>query len=177
MTTYAITTLHLSPMIGTMLTLTGSVAQIAGMAVGVWLDRFGRKRMLIASRVLFVTVVYPAYVIMTSPQATPAVIVAINMLINFLFAIGVGAVYAFLSEAFPKSVRSSGLAILYALSVTIFGGTTQFVVTWLIDATRDPMVPAWYQMFASAAGIVGVMLLMPHAEVVRERGTHVAARA
>src|SRR5262245_45566077 len=67
MTTYAITTLHLSPTIGTVLTLTGSVAQIAGMAAGAWADRFGRKRMLIASRVLFVTVVYPAYMVLTSP--------------------------------------------------------------------------------------------------------------
>jgi MFS family permease len=54
MTTYAITTLHLSEAIGHALNFTGSLAQIAGFAVGVWLDRFGRKRMLIASRVLFV---------------------------------------------------------------------------------------------------------------------------
>ena len=177
MTTYAITTLHLSPMIGTMLALTGSVAQIAGMAVGAWADRFGRKRMLIASRVLFLMVIYPAFVILTSPQAIPAVTVAINMAVNFLFGIGIGAVYAFLTEAFPKSVRSSGLSILYALSVTIFGGTTQFVVAWLIDWTKDPMVPAWYQIVANVAGIVGVMLLMPHEEVVRERAAHVAASA
>jgi MHS family citrate/tricarballylate:H+ symporter-like MFS transporter len=66
-------------------------------------------------------------------------------------------------------VRSSGLAILYAMSVTIFGGTTQFVVTWLIDRTNDAMVPAWYQIVANVAGIIGVVLLMPHAEVVRGR--------
>ena len=85
MTTFAITTLHLSPTIGTVLALTGSVGQIAGMAVGAWLDRFGRKRMLIVSRVLFVMVVYPAYVVLTSPQAAPVVIVAINVVINFIF--------------------------------------------------------------------------------------------
>jgi MFS family permease len=172
MTTYAITTLRLSPMIGTLLTLTGSVAHIGGMAVGVWADRFGRKRMLIASRVVFLIVIYPAFVIMTSPQVDPGVIVASNMTANFLFGIGIGATYAFLTEAFPKSVRSSGLAILYALSVTIFGGTTQFAVAWLIDLTKDPMVPAWYQMIANVASIVGVVLLMPSAEVMRERRAH-----
>ena len=45
MTTYAITTLHLSATIATALGVAGSVAQIAGLAVGVWLDRHGRKRM------------------------------------------------------------------------------------------------------------------------------------
>src|SRR5215470_7636374 len=47
MNTYAITTLHLSPTVGTTLTLTGAVAAIGGLALGAWLDRFGRKRMLV----------------------------------------------------------------------------------------------------------------------------------
>ena len=177
MTTYAITTLHLSPTIGTALALTGSLAQIAGFALGVWADRFGRKPMLIASRVLFVIIIYPAYVIITSPTATAPVVVMLNMLLNFIFAIGIGATYAFLTEAFPKSVRSSGLGILYALGVTIFGGTTQFIVAWLIDWTKDPLVPAWYQIIANVAAIIGVMLLMPHAEVMRERAAYVTAKA
>jgi MFS family permease len=175
MTTYAITTLHLSPTIGTALVLTGSLASIAGLALGVWADRFGRKPMLIVSRVLFVIIIYPAYLIITSPTATVPMIVTLNMLLNFIFSVGLGAAYAFLTEAFPRSVRSSGLGILYALGVTIFGGTTQFVVAWLIDWTKDPMVPAWYQMIANVAAIIGVMLLMPHAEVRRERAAFLAA--
>jgi MFS family permease len=177
MTTYAITTLHLSPTIGTALAMTGSLAAIAGLAVGAWADRFGRKPMLIASRVIFVMIIYPVYLIITSPTASAPVIVTLNMLLNFIFSIGIGATYAFLTEAFPKSVRSSGLGILYALAVTIFGGTTQFAVAWLIDWTKDPMVPAWYQIIANVAAIIGVMLLMPHAEVLRERAAHVTAKA
>jgi MFS family permease len=177
MTTYAMTTLRLSATIGTTLTMTGSLAAIAGLAVGAWADRFGRKPMLIASRVIFLLSIYPAYVILTSPRAASVTIIAINMLNNFLFSIGIGAIYAFLLEAFPKAVRSSGLAILYALGVTIFGGTTQFVVAWLIDWTKDPMIPAWYQIIANIAGIIGVLLLTPHAEVVRERALRLGARA
>jgi MFS family permease len=177
MTTYAITTLHLSPTIGTALAMTGSLAAIAGLAVGAWADQFGRKPMLIASRVIFVMIIFPVYLIITSPTASAPVIVTLNMLLNFIFSIGIGATYAFLTEAFPKSVRSSGLGILYALAVTIFGGTTQFAVAWLIDWTKDPMVPAWYQIIANVAAIIGVMLLMPHAEVLRERAARVTAKA
>jgi MFS family permease len=164
MTTYAITTLRLSATIGTVLTLTGSVTQIAGFALGAWMDRFGRKPMLIVARVVFLVSIYPAYRLITSPDATAQSIVAINMLLNFIFAIGFGATYAFLSEAFPKAVRSSGLGILYALGVMLFGGTTQFVVAWLIDWTQNPMVPAWYQMVANVASIVGIALLKPSVE-------------
>jgi MFS family permease len=177
MATYAITTLRLSPTVGTTMTLTGSVAAIAGMAFGVRIDRFGRKQMLVLSRVLFVMIVYPAYLVLTSSRAMPMVVVAVNMLINFVFSIGIGAAYAFLCEAFPKSVRSSGLAILYALGVSIFGGTTQFVVAWLIDWTKDPMVPAFYQIIATIAGIIGVLLLAPHPEVVPDRAAPALAPA
>ena len=177
MTTYAITTLHLSAAVGNTLGVVNSVAQIAGFAAGVWLDRHGRKRMLILSRVVYLLIVYPVYLILTSPDASLASIVASNAFLGFVFAVSLGAAYAFLAEAFPQSVRSSGLAILYALGVMIFGGTTQFVVAWLIDVTKDPLVPAWYQMAATAASIVGVMLLTPHPEVLHERAALAASRA
>jgi len=177
MTTYAITTLHLSVAVGTTLTLMGSPAQIAGFVVGAWIDRFGRRPMLVVSRVLFVAIVYPAYTVMTSPDASVSVIVALNMLLNFTSAIGFGAAYAFLSESFPQSVRSAGFGVVYALGVTVFGGTTQFVVTWLIDRTQDPMVPAWYQIAANLAAIIGIVLLMPHPDVVREPSARATAEA
>ena len=78
------------------------------------------------------------------------------MALQAAFATGIGTVYAFLAEAFPKAVRSSGLSILYALGTTIFGGTTQFVVAWLIDRTGSPMVPAWYMLATTTlAAIAG----------------------
>jgi MFS family permease len=168
MTTYAITTLGLSARVGTVLTFTGAMAAIAGMAVGAWADRFGRKRSLIAWRVIFVLAIYPAYRLYGVPGTGAGVIVAVNMLLNFLFSTGIGAVYAFLLEEFPRSVRSSGLGLLYALSVTIFGGTTQFVVAWLIDWTKDPLVPAWYQLVWNVASIIAVALLARHPELARE---------
>jgi MFS family permease len=164
MTTYAITTLHLPATIATTLTLTGTIGQLAGLTIGVWADHFGRKKMLIAWRWLFVVTVYPAYVVLTAPGTSALTLIATNMVLNTIFAAGIGAVYAFMAEAFPQAVRSSGLAILYASGVAIFGGTTQFVVAWLINVTGDPMVPAYYQIAAFVAGIVGVTLMVPHAE-------------
>jgi hypothetical protein len=36
------------------------------------------------------------------------------------------------------------MSIAYAVGVALFGGTTQFVITWLIAATGNPAAPAWY---------------------------------
>ena len=169
MTTYAITTLHLSAAVGTALTMMGYVAQLLGGITGVWADRFGRKALLVASRVGFAASIYPAFLVITSPGSSTVALFATYMAISALFAMGMAPAYAFLLEAFPKAVRSSGLSILYALGTTIFGGTTQFAVAWLIERTGSAMVPAWYMLATTIAGIVGVIGLMPHAEVIRER--------
>jgi len=169
MTTYAITTLHLSPAVGTTLTMMGYVAQLLGGAAGVWADRFGRKALMVASRLVFAAAIYPAFLVLTSPESSTPALFATYMGLSALFAMGMTPIYAFLLEAFPKAVRSSGLSILYALGTTIFGGTTQFVVAWLIERTGSPMVPAWYMLLATIAGIIGVAGLTAHPDVVRER--------
>lgn len=174
MTTYALTTLHLPATIATALTLTGGVGQIVGYSFGVWADRFGRKRALIAWRVALIAIVYPLFQVMTAPGTGVATIVIANVFFNILFACGIGASYAFMAEAFPQSVRSSGLAILYAVGVMIFGGTTQFVVAWLIDRTKDPLVPAYYMMAANVTTIVGLWLMQPHADVQGAREARLA---
>jgi len=99
------------------------------------------------------------------------------VLLNFVFATGIGAMYVFLSEAFPAAVRSSGLGLVYSLGVTIFGGTTQFVVAWLIDRTKDPMVPAWYQIAANVAAIIAILILAPRKETMRDQRAAIAVKA
>ena len=177
MTTYAITTLRLSATIGMTLTMTGSSAAIAGIAVGARADRFGRKTMLVLTRSIFVPTIDPAFLVLTAADASPAGIIALNATLDFLFSASIGAFYAFLAEAFPKSVRSSGLALVYAVGVTVFGGTTQFVVAWLIDRTGNAMVRAWYQIAANLLALAGILMIGPHAEVLRERVTLGAAKA
>ena len=174
MTTYAITTLKLSAAVGTTLALTGYLAQAARCDAGrveralrTQADAGGDARAVCAADLSG----------LRDPDvagASLAAIFVVNMALQAVFAIGMGTVYAFLAEAFPKAVRSSGLSILYALGTTIFGGTTQFVVAWLIDRTGSPMVPAWYMLAATLAAIAGVARLKPHPEAVREHSAHAA---
>ena len=61
--------------------------------------------------------------------------------------------------------------------MTIFGGTTQFVVAWLIDRTKDPMVPAWYQIVANVAAIIAILMLAPRKETARDPRAALAVEA
>jgi hypothetical protein len=51
-------------------------------------------------------------------------------------------------EAFPHHHRAAALSIMYSFGVTIFGGFSPLIVTWLIAATGNPMMPAWYLIAA-----------------------------
>ncbi len=62
-------------------------------------------------------------------------------------------------ESLPRAVRSAGLSIVYALSVSVFGGSTNYLVNWLIAATGDRMMPAYYLAAFSLVGTVAAFLL------------------
>jgi hypothetical protein len=62
-------------------------------------------------------------------------------------------------ELLPPSVRAGGFAIAYAAGTSLFGGTTQLVVTWLIGATGDPISPAWYVTAATLVSIIAILAL------------------
>ncbi|MFN9971269.1 MAG: hypothetical protein ACK58T_15385, partial [Phycisphaerae bacterium] len=133
---------------------------LAGFPIGAWFaDRFGTKISIVIPRVIFLLVVWQAYLIMTAKGTTLETIVLVNVFLNFILAVSYGGLYALLTEAFPKAVRSTGVSVAYALSVTIFGGSTQTVITWLIATLEDPLVPAWYQIGANLLALVGVLLI------------------
>ena len=160
MTTYVIRTLGLPADVGMLVTLVGYIAAIAGIPIGAWIaDRIGVKVSILVPRIIFVLVVFQAFVLITAKGVSVETLLGVNIVLNFLLAMSYGGLYVLLTEAFPKAVRSSGLSIAYAVSVTVFGGSTQLVVTWLMQQLNDPLVPAWYQVGANVLSIIAVLLI------------------
>ncbi len=73
-----------------------------------------------------------------------------------LFDLAVGPIVIWLTESLPAVIRCSGVAVVYAVSIAIFGGTTQFGVTWLIRVTGSPLAPAWYWTVAAMVGLAAM---------------------
>ena len=48
---------------------------------------------------------------------------------------------------------------MYALAISVFGGSTQFVIAWLTEWSGDPMAPAWYMLVALIIGLVAMILM------------------
>ena len=56
-------------------------------------------------------------------------------------------------------MRSAGLSIVYALAVSIFGGSTNYVVNKLIALSGDKLAPAYYLAAFSVLGTIAAVLM------------------
>jgi hypothetical protein len=64
-----------------------------------------------------------------------------------------------ITEQLPARIRSGAVATIYAFAISIFGGSTQFVLKLLIDRTGNPLAPAWYWTGAAIVGLVAMALV------------------
>ena len=159
MTTYATQTLGISAggSFGASVAngLSGATFALVG---GFLADRYGRKPVMITARCLFLLATLPAFLLIVRNH-DPVTLVAATGLLSALSSTSVGVALVALTESLRKDVRSTGLAVVYAVAVTIFGGVAQPFITWVIQVTGDPMAPAWYLIAAAAIGIAAMAFL------------------
>ncbi|AQT46230.1 MULTISPECIES: MFS transporter [Bartonella] len=159
MPTYAIKQLHLPEtfsFIGAV--ITGFMLLIVSPMVGTISDRFGRIRIVAISFVFLGVTSWPLFYILNA-MPTPAVLFAVQAFVGFLLACGLAAIPALIAEIFPTNVRSTGLAVSYNLSVTIFGGFAPLIATWLIQTTHNNMSPSFYVMSTVLLSLISILLL------------------
>ena len=160
MTTFASQTLHMSQGASFAASVANGVSGVVFTLLGGALsDRLGRRPVMITSRTLFLLCTLPAFLLMLRFRNAGAVMLCTGVMSAFS-SMSVGAALVAMSESMRKDMRSTGLAVIYALGVTVFGGVAQPFVTWMIKALANPMAPAWYMMAAAVVGIVA-MWLMP----------------
>lgn len=165
MTTFATVTLHMRADVAFGTTVIVGLTDFCLAPVGGWLsDRYGRKPMMMIPWLSLFLLVVPAFTLMTR-FPTPATLFGATGVMAVMMTLGSAPVLVSLTEALPASVRSGALAITYALAISSFGGTAQFIVTWLIVVTGNPMAPAWYMMTAVGIGFAAMIAMRETAPV------------
>ena len=159
MTTYASETLHMGKGASFAASVANGVCGIVFTLLGGALsDRFGRKPVMITARSLFLLSALPAFLLMSHERSAISVILATGVMSAFSSA-SVGAALVAITESLRKETRSTAMAVLYAVAVTVFGGFAQPGVSALIKATHNPLSPAWYLIGAALVGVIAMSLL------------------
>jgi MFS transporter, MHS family, proline/betaine transporter len=124
-----------------------------------WLsDRFGRKPLLVSGSALLMVGAVPFFHLIHAPDPTTIFLGEFGFVIGF--GILSGGINAANVELMPAAVRCTGLAFAYNASIGYFGGTTPLIAAWLITATGNPIMPAYWVAAAAAVTLLTAILLV-----------------
>lgn len=144
--TFAIRELHLPASTSFAATMIGGVILTCVTPIAGYLsDRIGRLAQMTTVGLLFVVTSYPAFSY-TLDHLSKLTLFGLVAWLALLKSIYFGALPALMSEVFPTATRSTGMSIAYNVGVTVFGGFTPVIVTWLISATASRTAPSFYVM-------------------------------
>jgi MHS family proline/betaine transporter-like MFS transporter len=157
--TYAMKELHLPQATGFTATFVGAVILgIASPLAGHLSDKFGRSGILTGTAWLFFLTTYPVFYLMAAYPSLATAVFAAGWL-SLMKAGYSGVLPSQLAELFPTRVRGIGVSLSFAIAVTIFGGFTPFVATWLIAMTGNNLSPSFYIMFTAALSIIALVFV------------------
>lgn len=159
-TTFAQDSLHLDAGTAFAATFVLGVAEaFADLGAGLLSDRYGRRPVMFTGMLALLLATLPIYALMTAAPGPGAVLAGIAVL-GILYPIAAGPMLISVTESLPMGVRAVSLASMYAVAMSVFGGSTQFVLKALIDATGSPLAPGLYLTGALAVGLL-VALRLP----------------
>jgi len=159
MTTYALDTLHLPATISfTLIIVNGGFSMVSEALSGWMSDRFGRKPVMIVPGVLLLLAILPCFWAI-GHWKSPWALYGAEAVMAVLASISAVPVIVTITETLPAYIRSGAVATIYAFAISIFGGSTQFVIQLLIDRTRNPLAPAYYWSCAAVLGLIAMILV------------------
>ncbi|GAB2581890.1 MFS transporter [Ramlibacter solisilvae] len=165
MVSYAVQVLKLpAPVAQSSVLIGGLVTFVFGLLGGILCDRYGRKIVNQLPRIALMLLIVPLFLWLSGAPGT-ATLLAVSAILAALTAMAGAAGMVTVPELLPISVRSTGMSLVYAISTSIFGGTTQFVVTGLLAATKNPLAPAYYLAAISVLSVAAMALLPETREV------------
>lgn len=123
--------------------------------IGALSDRVGRRPILIAFGIGATTCTVP--LLTAVARADSAVSAFVLMMAGLVIVSGYTSINAVVkAELFPAHVRALGVGLPYALTVAIFGGTTEYVALGLKKIGHE----TWFFYYVAGAALVSLLVYL-----------------
>jgi MFS transporter, MHS family, alpha-ketoglutarate permease len=121
--------------------------------VGALSDRIGRRPILIAFGLAATLCTVP---LLTAVAHAGSAVSAFGlMMLGLVIVSGYTSINAVVkAELFPARIRALGVGLPYALTVAIFGGTTEYVALWLKNAGHEH----WFFFYVAGAALISLLV-------------------
>ena len=163
MPTYLVHFVQLPPAVAFLSTCASTFTiMVATPTIATLADRYGwrPKPLMMISVLLIIGAAYPAFhVLAQAPSLGMAI--GVTTLLSFALSMLSAVGMPLLCEQFPSGSRAFGVGTAYNVAVCIFGGFSQLVATWLINASHDLAAPAWYLMACGVLSFAGCWFMSP----------------
>lgn len=177
MTTYASFTLGMPTKVALGATAIIGFSGVICDPLGGWLsDRFGRKPIMIVPWLFLAVAVFPSFWLLERLR-TGAALYGACAVLGSISTLSSATIIVAITESLPQRQRSTGIALTYALAISVFGGSTQFFVAWLIQVTGNPLAPAWYMFCGVIIGLITLSQLPETAPIKTDAAAPARAAA
>lgn len=146
---YAISVLHLSPRVGMLANVAGMLAGLATVPIGWWVGWRAHHLRGVISLLMVLTGILsvPLYrYAITQPGLASQLL--LNCGLFALSSLTLVPMWQAMLESLPSASRVLLFGFVYATTVSLFGGFTPSLVTWLIQATGDAMMAGYLMVVA-----------------------------
>ena len=124
--------------------------------MGLMSDKFGRRPFVIIGSIALLVLAIPCFMLINS--GVMGLIFAGLLMLAVILNCFTGVMASSLPAMFPTHIRYSALASAFNISVLI-AGLTPTIAAWLVEATSNLYMPAYYLMVVAVIGLItGIMM-------------------
>lgn len=177
MTTYAGSTLGMPARLALGATVVVGLCGVVCDPISGWLsDRYGRKPVMIAPWIVLLLAIFPCFWLLAKWR-TGAALYGASAVLAVASTLSSASVLVTITESLPHRVRAGSLSLIYALAISIFGGSTQFMVNWLTGISGSALAPAWYMVGGVLVGLSAILMMPETAPIKAQHTAHDATSA
>ncbi len=130
-------------------------ASIAMPFFGILSDKIGHQRQFALGCIMMLALGYP--IVMALNQASYVSLIVAFFCIDVLIFLIASPLFAIIIDAFPVAVRYTGTALVFNLSLALFGSTTPLLAFYLLNTTLDQSLLGLQLIVAAILGVAGLI--------------------